>query len=87
MADLVIHCHKRDLMLSLELGLNLAIQRLLVALDRQEEVCPLFLELSKNGRWICRHPPGSERPQDPARQGAASAPLVRGSPRWRSRAG
>ena len=53
-ADLVIRCHKRDVTLSLELGLNLAMQRLLVALDRQEEVGPLLLELPKNGRWVCK---------------------------------
>ena len=49
-ADLVIHCHKRDVTLSLELALDLAMQRLLVALDGQEEVGPLLLELPKNGR-------------------------------------
>jgi len=50
----VIYCHKRDVTLSLELGLNLAMQCLLVALDRQEEVGPLLLELPKNGRWVCK---------------------------------
>ena len=53
-ADLVILCHKRDVTLSLELALDLAMQRLLVALDGQEEVGPLLLELPKNGRWICK---------------------------------
>jgi len=51
-ADLVIRCHKRDLALSLELAADLVVQRLLVGLDRQEEVGPLLLELPKNGRWV-----------------------------------
>ena len=54
MADLVIHCHKSDVTLSPELGLNLAKQRLLVAFYRQQEVGPLLLELPKNGRWVCK---------------------------------
>jgi len=53
-ADLVIRCHKRDVPLSLELALDLAMQRLLVGLDRQEEVGALLLELPKNGRWVCK---------------------------------
>jgi hypothetical protein len=32
MPDLVIHCHKKDLALSLELAVDLAMQRLLVGL-------------------------------------------------------
>ena len=51
-ADLVIACYKRDLALSLELAADLAVQRLLVGLDRQQEVGPLRLELPKNGRWV-----------------------------------
>ena len=51
-ADLVIRCHKRDVTLSLELRSDLTMQRLLVALDGQEEVGPLLLELPKNGRWV-----------------------------------
>ena len=51
-ADLVIRCHKRDLALSLELAADLAVQRLLVGFNRQEEVGPLLLELPKNGRWV-----------------------------------
>ena len=54
MADLVIRCHERDLALSLELAADLAVQRLLVGFDRQEEVGPLLLELPKNGFWVCR---------------------------------
>ena len=57
MADLLIHCHKRDVRLSLELALDLAVQRLLIAFYRQQEVGPLFLELPKNGRWVCRGTP------------------------------
>ena len=61
-ADLVIRCHKRDVTLSLELALDLAMQRLLVGYsfgedfvyDGQEEVGPLLLELPKNGRWVCK---------------------------------
>ena len=53
MTDLVIHCQKRDVALSLELVLELAMQRLLVGLDGQEEVGPLLLDLPKNGRWVC----------------------------------
>ena len=52
MADLVIHCHKRDLPLSLELRSDLTMQRLLVPLNGQEEVGPLLLELPKNGFWV-----------------------------------
>lgn len=51
-ADLVIRCHKRDVTLSLELALDLAMQRLLVGFDGQEEVGPLLLELVKNGFWV-----------------------------------
>ena len=51
-ADLLIRCHKRDLALSLKLAKDLAVQRLLVGFDRQEEVGPLLLELPKNGRWV-----------------------------------
>jgi hypothetical protein len=51
-ADLVIRCHKRDLALALELAADLAVQCVLISLDRQEEVGPLLLELSKNGRWV-----------------------------------
>lgn len=50
-ADLVIRCHKRDVTLSLELRSDLTMQRL-VALDGQEEVGPLLLELPNNGRWV-----------------------------------
>ena len=52
MADLLIRCHKWDRALSLELAGDLAMQRLLVALDRQEEVGPLLLEELKIGRWV-----------------------------------
>jgi hypothetical protein len=51
-ANLVIGCHKRDLALALELRSDLAVQRLLIGLDCQEEVGPLLLELPKNGRWV-----------------------------------
>ena len=53
-ADLVIRCHERDLALALELAADLPVQRLLVGLDRQQEVGPLLLELPKNGCWVCR---------------------------------
>ena len=53
MADLLIRCQKRDRALSLELAADLVVQRLLVGLDRQEEVGPLLLEELKNGRWVC----------------------------------
>jgi hypothetical protein len=52
--DLVSHCHERDLALSLELASDLAMQDGLVCLDSQQDVGPLLLELSKNGRWVCR---------------------------------
>ena len=54
MADFVIRYHKRDVPLALELALDLAMQRLLVGFDGQEEVGPLLLELPKNGRWVCK---------------------------------
>ena len=50
-ANLLAPCHKRDLALSLELRSDLAMQRLLIRLHRQEDVAPLLLELPKNGRW------------------------------------
>ena len=50
--NLVIPCKKRDLAFALELALDLAMQRLLIGFDRQEEVGPLLLELPKNGRWV-----------------------------------
>ena len=53
-ADLVIRCQERDLALSLELAADLAVQRLLVGLDGQEEVGSLLLELSKKGFWVCK---------------------------------
>ncbi len=51
-ANIVIRCHKRDLALALVLAADLAVQCLLVGLNRQEEVGPLLLELPKNGRWV-----------------------------------
>jgi hypothetical protein len=51
-ADLVIRCHERDLSLSLKLAADLPVQRLLVPLDRQQEVGSLLLELVKNGFWV-----------------------------------
>ena len=48
MADLVIGCHEGDLALSKQLIGDLPVELLLVGLDRQEEVGPLLLELSKN---------------------------------------
>jgi len=51
-ADLVIACHERDVTLSLKLAADLAMQRLLVAFYRQQEVGSLLLELVKNGFWV-----------------------------------
>jgi hypothetical protein len=51
-ANLVIRCHERDFALAVELAADLAVQRLLVGFNRQEEVGPLLLELPKNGRWV-----------------------------------
>jgi len=53
-ANLVIRCHKWDVTLSLELALDLAVQRLLIGFHCQQEVGPLLLELPKNGRWVCK---------------------------------
>jgi glycerol-3-phosphate dehydrogenase len=47
-ADLVIRCNERNITLALELSADLAMQRLLVGFDAQEEVGPLLLELAKN---------------------------------------
>jgi hypothetical protein len=52
MAYLVIPCHERDPALSLELAADLAVEDLLVGLDRHKEVGSLLLELPKNGRWV-----------------------------------
>ena len=49
----LIRCYERDVPLPLKLIADLAMQRLLVAFYRQEEVGPLLLELSKNGCWVC----------------------------------
>lgn len=49
-ANLMIHSHKRDVPFSLELRLDLKMQRLLVALQGQQKVGRLLLELPKNGR-------------------------------------
>ena len=51
-ADLVIDCHEGDVRLSLKLAAELAVQRLLVAFYRQQEVGSLLLELVKNGFWV-----------------------------------
>ena len=51
MADLVIACQERDVTLSLKLAAYLAMQRLLVAFYRLQEVGSLLLEQLKNGRW------------------------------------
>ena len=59
MADLVINCHKRDVALSLELALDLVMQRLLIAFYRQQEVGPLLLELPKMG-WVWRATPSEK---------------------------
>jgi hypothetical protein len=48
MADLVIGCHERDVALSQQLISDLTVKRLLVGLNRQEEVGPLLCELPKN---------------------------------------
>ena len=52
-ADLMIRCHERDLALPLELAADLAVERLLVPFNGQEEVGPLLLELPKNGFCVC----------------------------------
>ena len=62
MADLMIHCLKRDLAFPLELSLDLAMQGPLVGLDRQQEVGALLLELSKNGFWVCKASAWISRP-------------------------
>ena len=54
MADLVIAVLKRDLAFSLDLALDLAMQRLLVGLDAQQEVGTLLLELPKKDFWVCK---------------------------------
>ena len=48
MADLIIRCRERELTLSKQLIGDLAIEPLLVGIDRQEEVNPLLLELPKH---------------------------------------
>jgi hypothetical protein len=48
MANLVVRCHKRDFAPALELAADLAVQRLLAALNRQQEVGSLLLKLPKN---------------------------------------
>lgn len=57
-ADLVNRCHKKDLALALKLAADLAVQRLLIGLDCQEEVGPLLLELPNKGAGYGVRPPG-----------------------------
>ena len=47
-ADFVIDCFERDVVLALKLSADLAMQPPLVAFDGQKEVGPLLLELAKN---------------------------------------
>ncbi len=54
MADLAICYNERDIALSKELAADLAVEDLLVSLDRQKDVGPLLLELAKNGFWVWR---------------------------------
>ena len=51
-AGLVIRCQKRDLALSVELDADLVMQRLLMRLDRQQEICTMLLELQENEHWV-----------------------------------
>ena len=48
-ANRMMRCSERDL--ALELAADLAMQRLLIGLDRQEKVGSLLV-LSQNGRWV-----------------------------------
>jgi len=54
-ADLVIHCHKRDLAFALNQAADLAMPRLLIGLDRQEEV-GLHTQNQRQGRAVHPHP-------------------------------
>ena len=54
MADLVVHCHERDLAQSLELTTHFTAKLFQIGLDSQQEVGSLLLELPKNGFWVCR---------------------------------
>ena len=73
---LVICCHERDLAVSLELAVDLAVQGLLTrhslgegsAYDAQEDVGPLLLELPKGGRCVWR---ASALISTPSRSGSA----------------
>ena len=51
-ADLMIRGQDRYLAFSTQLIADLPVQGFLVGFDRQEEVGPLLLELSKNGRCV-----------------------------------
>jgi hypothetical protein len=51
--ELVIGCDERDLALSEQLVGDLPVERLLVGLDRQQEVGPLLRELPKNACCVC----------------------------------
>ena len=51
-AVLVFRCYARDPALSLELALDLAVERLQVGLNRQQEVGPLLRELSNYSCWV-----------------------------------
>ena len=53
-ADRVINSHKSNLVLSLELAADLAVEGLLVCLDRQVDFDSMLLQLPKNVFWVCR---------------------------------
>ena len=55
-ADLVIACQERDVMLSLKLSADLAMHRLLLAFYIQQEVGSLHLELVKMASVCAGHP-------------------------------
>ena len=52
-ADLVIHCHEKDLSLALELTAHLKAKRILICVACQQEVGCQILELPKNRFWVC----------------------------------
>ena len=51
--DIVIRCYNKGSKHSLELALDLAVERCLVGFNRQQEVGSLLRGLSKNGCWLC----------------------------------
>jgi hypothetical protein len=62
MADPLIRCHEKDLVLPLKLAADLTVQRLMVSPDRPEEIGSRLMELRITAFEYVGHPLGSALP-------------------------